>query len=335
MAKLLVVDGPEKAGKSTLISCVVSECAKRKLRCKVEHWQPVPNSFYYIPFIDQVFENKPDDFLVIWDRSWVSEYVYSRYFRRDPLQHPFGQDPWLGEWSFGRALDTYGLKLILLGPSAEALQSKRDESDLKIPVAVEREYFKNYGARFYWHTTENPHNAEAADFAAEIIVDYIKTMRSPVKPPYYAGPVNSKVVFLGEAKNRNAIHSWLPFSSRYTTLLGREFGDDALRYGWTNVEYLCELNKKKVCDNPPTDQFDMAEFFKAKLVVACGQIARNYCNSMCLNYLGIDHPSSGFRWGSQLEKYRRQVDELKLELFRRKLYAGEEKEGRDERAAAR
>lgn len=69
---VIVVDGPEAAGKSTFI-------ARRFPGVDVRRWGPVDSVDEYVkPF----HEDRIADKLVIWDRSWASEVVYNQLMGR-------------------------------------------------------------------------------------------------------------------------------------------------------------------------------------------------------------------------------------------------------------
>ena len=104
---IFVFDGPEKAGKSTLIDAFVKQ-AYPSGKFTLHRWGPVaPDDRVYAPVLrdDLVVKRSP----AIWDRSWVSEHVYASLLGRD---RRLRGDPWLGEWLHGRAVYTDGIGII-------------------------------------------------------------------------------------------------------------------------------------------------------------------------------------------------------------------------------
>lgn len=74
---LVILDGPEAAGKSTLIDALVQEWGKKHM---VRHWGPRKSWLEYCqPLFDdlQFCEERPQ-WLIVWSRSWVSRMVYNK-----------------------------------------------------------------------------------------------------------------------------------------------------------------------------------------------------------------------------------------------------------------
>lgn len=313
MARVIVIDGPEKAGKTTFIQALTENLRLQDCRVNVRHWSNPDlktfHSFAYTgPLADDFLSTEYD--VVIWDRSFVSEFVYPMVMPQfQSSRRVFWNDPWLPEWLYGRSLLNRGYRLILLGPSVDILMELRDDTDHQCSVEMERIGYQYYGQRFGWDTIENSHNQSAISILVRRVIDRIQKQQFLYNPQGYCGPADAKVVFMGEALSINSQRKgqWLPFSSPYTTRLGREFGDFALEFGWTNADYVEEILGNQAG-------------FEEKLVVACGRVAENCCKKWGFDYLPIKHPASGFRWGSWSEDYMRSLEGLKLELQRRDLY---------------
>lgn len=333
MAKLIVIDGPEKAGKTTFIQALVEAVESSGQRVIVKHWS-MPDlktfhSFVYRDWISEAFASVFYD-VIIWDRSWVSEYVYPSLMPqfRSSKRVMWG-DPWIGEWCFGRALKTYGLGVVLLGPSVEALERLRDATDHNCPVFAERELYQSYGETFNWVTLHNDHDQGQLQVTVGQVLDALRRLDNHptwLRPPVYCGPPGAQVVFMGEALTTHQTpKTWLPFSSQYTMMLGREFGDYAFDFGWTNamsLKYAAHAS-------------EVQKFFRGKLVVACGAYAQDYCDHNNLDSYHISHPAHGFRWGTRVEEYRAAIGLLKNELATRGVYRYEDqdsKEGRGKEA---
>src|SRR3989304_2111146 len=103
---VIVFDGPEKAGKSTIIEALRQYAKSTKFfdRVYVRHWGPVsPDDRVYAHELSQ--DSTCFNELVIWDRCWPSEYVYGNLLGRS--RRGTG-DPWLLEWLHGRAVQSNG-----------------------------------------------------------------------------------------------------------------------------------------------------------------------------------------------------------------------------------
>ena len=238
--------------------------------------------------------------LVVWDRSWAAEHVYASLLKRD---RRLADDPWLGEWIHGRAVRTVGVQCILLGPSSLALDVLRDKSEvaeLPVDAGVERVCFALYGERFGYLTIENDHTKEEAERWADVLYTSARDTHALAKlnPPGYCGPPNANVVFVGERKADHGTipGSWLPFTSRLGTMLGRDLGDFALRCGWTNAQdYPPQLLRNVPC------------------LVALGQVAAKWVDHYVhptMEYWVLDHPGYIYRWGKQSKRMAKHRDAL-------------------------
>jgi hypothetical protein len=289
--RLVIVDGPEKSGKTTLVSEL------RNLGAFVSHWGPVGSDAEYATSIRGSVERRKDksnpflgpDDVVVWDRGWASESVYSTLLGRG---RRLGSDPWLGEWLYGRA---FCKRVMLLGPDPEALKRLRTPDDLPVDPHTERGAFAAYGIQWGWDCIINSHRIGAARTLAGHIMDEVRHMPVVPDPPAYCGPRNPRVVVVGEVRSTDPNPpegSYLPWTSRYTTEMGRALGVQGLRVGWTNAY------------DEPTDVVRRAE-----LVVAVGKVAHDWCYEALVGWpvklLRVAHPAWLYRWG----KAKPQVEE--------------------------
>lgn len=144
---LLVIDGPEKAGKTSLIEALRTWVTLKGEPTKVRKWGKLDDGKWAI---DEVYgfaldEDQLHPGLVIWDRSWASETVYGQLLNRD---RRLAERPELGESLYGRRVQ---LKIILGGPSPAILMGDRTEDDLPVSPAKEQEAFVAYGRQYGWH----------------------------------------------------------------------------------------------------------------------------------------------------------------------------------------
>jgi hypothetical protein len=297
---LVVVDGPEKAGKTTLTRTVVSVAQGMGIPAEYVHWGPIPRfgpdglpgDTRYLQALERDVL-KPG--IVIWDRSWASEYAYGTVPGQD--DHRLVDDPWRGEWLYGRAAQT-GLRLMLLGPDADTLRQKRDETDLPIDPEVERERYRTYGTWFGWDIVENLHTEGSLRSLVDAIIDLYEARRRDVlvpPPPVYCGPYRAEVVILGERRNLSDRDlpdltipgAWLPFTSPLSEKYGRVLGPHAFRVGWTHVWDIMELHG---ATNP---------LHHAKYIMTCGKVALEYAAATYpkTKIASLPHPSALYLWG--------------------------------------
>lgn len=276
---VLVIDGPEKAGKSTLIGRIVElwQAQVSGLPAHIKHWGPVKSDTEYLHQLKHDMTLEPER-LVIWDRSWASEHVYGLLLQRP---RRLALDPWLGEWLYGRAAD---LKVVLHSHGDERA-TRRDSTDLPVNPYLEGGAFQEYAQRFGWQVLENDYTEGRLTHNASCLVSWLTNLvRYRGNPPVYCGSQDSPVVVVGEARNEHATFegAWLPLTSALTIPLGRALGDAAMRVGWTNAH-----------DALP------APLRSAKLLVALGDRADTFCRFHVghNNVLKLPHPSWLFRYG--------------------------------------
>ena len=286
---LIVIDGPEKAGKSTLARYLVE-----RMGASIRKWGPIAHGADYL-YAEALAEDTPrvrDGEWVVWDRSWISEHVYAAL-----MPERFGRlglDPWLGEWLYGRAVRSLGTVVVLLGPGVDELRAARDYTDLPVDPADEVRTYGEYAVRFKWPMFTNGRDQQSLDYVFDVIS--YRTDATPDQPPVVAGSSRSRIVVVGEARSSDPQPprgAWLPFTSRYTTQFGRLFGDTAVTdVLWTNA-----------ADDP------RVYVDNAKAVVLCGAEARRWYDAdprpkRVVSYqrvLTVPHPSWLFRWGAGLQ----------------------------------
>jgi len=279
---VIVLDGPEKAGKTTLARQVMALDPSVRYR----HWGPVASiTEYDRPLVDDV----PPDHLVIWDRSWASEHVYDRLLRRGAV---LGADPWYGEWKYGTSARSNGLLVMMLGEDPSVLESRRTPDDhTVIPAEVERAQFKWYAHEYGWQVYEGNPPDLAADLLTMVYAERARAGGRHV--PVWAGPWDARVVFVGDRRNESSGFGWRPFDSRYTREYGLALGRDAVRCAWTNTD----------CD---------PGWLRGRAVVACGQVAAGWCYQQCVNVRTmVPHPSYLFRWGKMAGMRTGVVEEIR------------------------
>jgi hypothetical protein len=288
---LVVIDGPEKSGKSTLIAALAAQLGPTT---RIRKWSHLGDAYDADKiYADALREDMAAPGVVLWDRSWACGVVYGTLLGRN---NRITRDPWISEWLYGRGVD---VKVILGGPHPSVLASARTSDDLPVDPAEEQRAFVEYGRRYGWYVVP-PTNTEYR-FPLLKLVQYVvdRIDAAPDRDPTaWCGPFGSSVVFVGERRSTapGLPGAWLPFTSKYTTQYGRILGDAALRCGWTNMA------------DDPRRIFDTAQ-----LVVACGHHAAAWAKEVkaqsgsSTRILGVLHPAALYRWGN-LSKQRADVE---------------------------
>lgn len=223
---IIVFDGPEKAGKSTLVQALyarlVASGYQARIRKFTERAQP-DDRVYAEPM---AWDTMRDDIITLWDRSWASEYVYGTLLGQD---RRLSYDPFLGDWLYGRAAQTCGLRVMVHSPVAE-MAARRDATDLPVGPLEERGAFTKLATENQWLILENRYTHESLQANVNYLMDYVKEweMRrqsKPFYPPQYTGPLSPRVLIVGDLDKRPLPGGWLPFSGVYGIMLGRRLSN--------------------------------------------------------------------------------------------------------------
>lgn len=302
---VVIIEGPEKAGKSTLINALIQALTERDVPAERVHWGPIsPDDRVYTEPLRKHCQDLGK--VWIWDRGWPSEHVYGKLLGRD---RRLSNDSWLGEWLHGRAVQVAGARIILTGPDGDTLAALRDTTDLKVYPHQERSAYISYAAKFGWTMIENTHTQRSLDWSIDVILAELFSKENysckQWSPPNFAGPPDAKIAVVGEKlSDPDGAGGWLPFTSYSTTQFGREFGDDAFKVLWTNAA---------TCD---------PQLLRNKeTIIACGNIASDWCRREIKGgsnqrIISIPHPSYLYRFSDdkarqQLEYVRQAIQSLK------------------------
>lgn len=277
---MVLLEGPEKAGKTTLAKALMQKFTDNMHTAILRHWGPVSTWLEYFegfrqPLLDGRFS---DIDFIIWDRGWPSESVYANLLRRD---RALSRDPFLAEWCIGRG---FQYQLFCLGPDARTLMERRTADDLPVDPAEERATYDEYRQMFSHQYITSARTGEMAPYLAIVLMELrAKQVSTPHRLPQYCGPTDARVVYVGEARNEDnpVPGGWLPFSSHYTTQFGRTIGPAGLSMGWTNAA------------DDPTYILD-----HAKLVVTMGDKAKEWLRANCtaVDTVHLKHPNYVYRW---------------------------------------
>lgn len=141
---ILIVDGPEAAGKTTLIEGVLDLWPYNVGR---RSWGPVGSWHEYTqPLKTDLEMAQSPHFLAVWDRSWASEFVYDALMNRRryvPLSI-----------LKARFEDRVPRLKLMLVPQAIVLEGRRSKrgitDDLPVDPYAETQMFKLYAHTFGW-----------------------------------------------------------------------------------------------------------------------------------------------------------------------------------------
>lgn len=254
---LVIIDGPEKAGKTTLIAELVSHLRRTGREAESIHWGRMDSDDrIYSPYVfNHVITNK----IWVWDRGWPSEHVYGVLLDRPRRMR---DNPWIGEWLHGRAAQTNGVRIILTGPNPEEMAKLRDDSDHIVAPAQEQELYRWYGEAFKWHVLSNQHTKTNLNEQVQKIDALILANKqvATLSASRWCGPAGSKVGFFSARLAEMPIPGgWLPFTLEQQSLwVQHTLGISAFDCQWLDEDALYE---------PP------GSFSKFELLVLCGTMS--------------------------------------------------------------
>lgn len=168
---IIVVDGPEKVGKSTFIAKLVEQAETTGLHVIQGHMKrPYPaDQNVYKPLVQLGIRS---DTFVILDRSWISEIVYNILLERE------NNFAWTeGHRRFGQYVDIFGMQIILV-EEVEILEQRRDATDHPIEPKIEREQFLTYGHTFHCQLIQS--DFAQSDVCIKEIMGYIAEIQQDI-----------------------------------------------------------------------------------------------------------------------------------------------------------
>ncbi len=239
---IVVVEGPEKAGKTTFINALEQrlvgegyQVERRKLNADDE------DDRRYSPMLQE--DMCKLDKVVIWDRGWISEYVYATLLERPRRA---AHNPWLMEWIHSRAVRPNGALFTVVPEDLDELYERRDSTDLPVDPWLEARLFIQHSIEYDWQILEHSYTGPSLQKIVDAALETIRKIPQPgaeYLPPRYAGPVNSQddkgmLVVAPLFSESPFPGAWLPGSSELLTKLGIALGPYAPLAAWTTPENL-------------------------------------------------------------------------------------------------
>jgi len=234
---IIVIDGPNKAGKTTLENNVVKELQCIGYSAYIRHWGPLQTDDreYALPLIEDSRNND----IVIWDRSWASEHVYAKLLDRDRRMK---DNPFIGEFLHRRAIFGQGMSFILVPSISDGAVSRVDESDLGVDPIKERQLFIDYAVKFKWFGILNHYTEESLVKNTKTVIKFITTRIGGVirdQRHIVIPPIPRSAIFIGnQTIDPPMIGGWLPFTSTRLFNFASLFGQYALAASWADTNYI-------------------------------------------------------------------------------------------------
>ena len=148
---IVVLDGPEAAGKSTIRDALV-RTLERGPTVHLRQWGPVDSWMDYIDPLQEDLGRSAQGWFVVWDRGWAAEVVYNELLARGrevPETAMFTQ--------FELPIQRAGGVMVMVLTDPEVLEDRRRrraaeraKPDLPVDPTAERERFGRYAAEHEW-----------------------------------------------------------------------------------------------------------------------------------------------------------------------------------------
>lgn len=162
---LVIVDGPEKAGKSTTLAQLEANLTGYGIKVARRKWTgpAKPDETEYLIAAAEWLGADTRETVMLWDRGWPSEYVYGTLLNQPRRMARCLLGPlWEG------FVDEHALKIILMGPTLRDMEEHRSDDDLPVKPSSERQLYAAYGGFNNWHVL---HNTWAPDAYARDVRD--------------------------------------------------------------------------------------------------------------------------------------------------------------------
>lgn len=241
MGQIILIDGPEKTGKSTLIKELNRQLEGTGIPVHNRRWGAVkPDDRVYSAPLQQDL-NALTKGITIWDRGWPSEHVYGSLLNR-PRRG--STNPWILEWLHGRALHGRGAKVILLPHDVTEPTKYRDDTDLPVNVLIECATYQQYAKEFSYDVYVNDYTEDTAERNASRIIESLPE-ELPISGKYLSLDASHRFhdyrLIVGEARNpkdfQTMAGAWMPFSSaKMCSFVQKYFSNSAFQFAWCNTE---------------------------------------------------------------------------------------------------
>lgn len=228
---LIYVDGPEKAGKTTLVGAAAEGFAENRHEVVKQTGRDTAGGMGYLK---QFLSHIDSDNIYLWDRGWVSEVVYGKLLDDG---RPFAEDPFLCEWMYGRPLIGRGGRFVLTPYDPEILFDLRDGSDLPVNPIREHELYESHGDDYGYQVLVN-------DYDPDSLTRNILTVRKSglvglhrLDSTQFIGPRRPFMTFIGKPVGHSSGTTARPFYSPKMAEYFRPYGLLAINeFGYTTPE---------------------------------------------------------------------------------------------------
>jgi len=279
----IVFDGPEKAGKTTLINETQSMLTRAGYEVKVRHWGKVSSDTEYArTLMNDLSEARHPSCIIIWDRSWASEEIYAGLLHRQRRARFL---PGYCEWLYGRAVDLFGGMKFMLAPDIHKSISKRSDDDLPVNPYEENSAFINYSTSHGWYPLVNSFDEISLQAALKVIELHISRYEmwyeKNVKNVHIANMLNSmsaknKLIFVDDPELQCESYLSAPFSHidgwRFAKFLPKNWN----AYKWSSVMALNNEDDSPMIAFGKSYQYLMSKQFNYSKIIDGGKMNKYF-----------------------------------------------------------
>lgn len=256
---VVIVEGPEKAGKTTFIARASAQLESEGYTTKHRKWGQIsPDDRVYGDALFHDVYTYGDDpkTAMFWDRAWASEEVYGQLMHRNKRRAV--QHKGLMAWLWERALVGNGVK-IMFSADPDKLKARRDDTDLPVDPIDEVELFNVYGDKHGWAFLEQ---GEAFEHKYATLKGCLARLSpSGLGTTVYSGPSRPHTIFIDNTNEDKLLPGAV---SPLSTLAGHKMagvmsleGFNPLEYGYATAGRISPKTLKEL--NPTADIITLGE----------------------------------------------------------------------------
>jgi hypothetical protein len=282
---VIVLEGPDGAGKSTLARRIIEHDALLTRRRHLMHRGPIRSDALteYLRPLNEVVDDAQNgvDSVFVFDRWHVGELIYGPILRgRSRLTD-------VQAVYIEMVLQSLGCCFLHVSQPIHALEARWEiEPDDLIKKEQLREIANKYWEYTFWHdhwATISPTEDSPIPFSLETVV----ATRTPAPlPGRYVGPKRPKVLLLGDARAANGLHWSWPFVPQ-----GHLSGDWLIEAMITGGVQYMRVGLVNACELTTHDLYKLWQDLEWPAVISLGRNAEKAWKRLSVNTgIRIHHP---------------------------------------------
>lgn len=226
---LLTIEGPNCAGKTSLIKATQANFAEQYIREK--HWvgKDPDNGLGYLRHAEFAVQSKS---IFFWDRGWIGEYVYGHIYEDERY---FATFPKLCHWVYGKLTNGRGATFIVMPKNLEEALKRwgsDEKDDPHMNAMKEMLFFSRYAKLTNTPILTNTYEPDWLLYAAQTTSRGILLNQHKISAHHYVGALKPVATFVGDSVPEGAT----PFTSLLDGHWFLGLYDDWYKFGWATPE---------------------------------------------------------------------------------------------------